>query len=170
MIFLGSDSRIAQEGHAMKLVRLPLSLVLGLALGLVLGFGAPSASSDEHEEIPSTITVEDLTRGLQTAVRSARTGEFRLMVVATQTGTYVETFGQLEGEQAELLSRKLHALAELVVAEEDAFHEDDEGEDEGEWMEHDEDEDEEDEEEPEEDEEDEDDDVFGASASEEQDA
>ena len=42
--------------------------------------------------------------------------EFQLVFVATEAGSYVESFGHLDPEDAAILGRKLHALGDMVGA------------------------------------------------------
>ena len=125
----------------MKVVRIPAVLLIGAAVWMMVGLGATNASGDEHEETPQGAQAEALARTVQSAVRTTRTGAFRLVVVGTASGTYVETFGELEEEQAVVLARKLRALADLLVETEEHLCEEEEFDEEDEHEEHDEEDD-----------------------------
>jgi hypothetical protein len=126
--------------HTLRSITL---IAAGFALAAVLFTGLDRAQSDEdgptgkgarHEQPSSE---ERAFRALVGRVKRAAQVDgpmpaFQVVFVATEAGSYLESFGGLEGDDAAILGRKLHALGDLVGAPAELEDADEEHEEEGE--------------------------------------
>ncbi len=105
----------------MPTLRTFTALLAGFALAAVLFSGLDRAVSDEHEQREGPDPAERSHAQLIQRVKRAATNEgakheFQLVIAATEAGMYVESYGNLDGEDAAILGKKLMALGEMVAA------------------------------------------------------
>ena len=133
----------------MKSYSFPAGICAGIVLALLVSATLSPAQGDPEDEARAARR-GDTPAALAAKVRSAlggtdATAEFRLLVVANEHGSYIETFGNLEDEEdAHALARRLFGLAEMFAHGEEEEEEEHEHEEEHDEHEHDDDDDEDD--------------------------
>ncbi len=133
----------------MKSFQFPAGILTGVVLALLLSATLSPAQGGPDEDARA-LRLGHNPAALAAKVRSAlggvdATAEFRLLVVANEHGSYIETFGGLEDEEdSHALARKLFGLAEMFTHDDDDEHVDHEEDAEHERDEDDHDEDEDD--------------------------
>lgn len=105
----------------MRPIRSFALFLAGFAIAGVLFTGLDRAQSDEHQERAAEEAAERAYAQLVGRVKRATLSdgakpEFQLVFVATEAGSYLESFGHLDPEDAAILGRKLHALGDMVGA------------------------------------------------------